>query len=117
MNYDDIWPRQHITRDDIDGPKRLIISEVRLKTFYSKFTKSEETKPVVRFTTAKGRQVGRFLTLGKTTWRQIEEIAGSDDSDDWAGVELVLYRSEKRPHLQIRPPGSNNGNGHAGAET
>lgn len=102
--YEDLWPREYIEPDDIDGPKRLIIDRVELKQFYNKFTREDEVKPVVWFKTTEGRPVGRFLIIGKTVWKQIERIAGHEDSDKWLGTELVLYRTQSRPALQVRPP-------------
>lgn len=107
--YEDVWPRDYIAPEDIDGPKRLVIDRVELREFYNKFTQSHEEKPVVWFKTTEGRRVGRFLILGKTTWKQIEAIAGAEDSDRWPGTEVVLYRAQ-RPALQLRQPKSGGNN-------
>jgi len=38
-----------------------------------------------------GKEVDQGLVLNKTALRTLEEITGSDDTDDWVGAKIEVY--------------------------
>lgn len=50
------------------------------------------------------------LVLNKTNWNTIARISGHDDTDDWTGVEVVLYEAmvdfqgDSVPAVRIKAP-------------
>lgn len=71
--------------DDLQGKAaRLTIEEVRTEEINGDHGK--EKKLVARFV---GKDKG--LVLNRTNADSIAEIAGSEDTDDWHGVQVVLY--------------------------
>jgi hypothetical protein len=56
------------------GPIKGVIEGCELRSF------DDGDKPVLTF------GGGVSVVLNKTRWRQIQEITGKDDSDDWTGL-------------------------------
>ena len=46
----------------------------------------DDNKPVARF-----KNKSKALVLNKTNLRSIEEITGTDETDDWRGARITLY--------------------------
>lgn len=81
MKISEAFPSNFLKVDDLKGRRvQLTIQSVEMEEV------GEGHKPVVYF----GGQ-SKGLVLNKTNASMIEEIAGSDDTDDWAGVRIVLY--------------------------
>ena len=81
MKISEAFPSNFLRVDDLqDRRVRLTIESVSMKQV------GGDDKPVVYF-----RGKDRGLVLNKTNAAMIEEIAGTDQMDDWAGTEIVLY--------------------------
>ena len=81
MNINTAFPSDYIKSSDL-GSKRVgaVINNVSIEKV------GEDKKPVVWF---QGKEKG--LVLNKTNASMIAEIAGTDETDDWAGTKIVMY--------------------------
>jgi hypothetical protein len=78
-----MYPSRFLKAADIgDGERVLTISGV----VFEAVGEDREMKPVVYFNGEK-----RGLVMNKTNALRLEYIAGSDDTDDWVGLEITLY--------------------------
>ncbi len=99
MKLSKLFPSTYLRAGDLDAPVRDTITKVRKED-----VGGEESKPVVYFKTQKP------LVLNVTNGNSIKELAGTDETDDWPGVEIELYPAEtefkgKRvPCVRIRGP-------------
>ena len=76
------FPSNFLKADDLQNRRvRVIIESVEMEEMGT-----GGSKPAVHFN---GKD--RSLVLNKTNAAMIEEIAGTDEMDDWAGTEIVLY--------------------------
>lgn len=97
----DIFPKRYLRVEDLDG-RRVLAVIARVKT--EEIGNNE--KAVLHFKD----EALKPLPLNVTNWSAIEEIAGSEDTDEWAGVKIVLYPSKtdfqgKRvPCIRIEAP-------------
>jgi hypothetical protein len=88
------------------GPVAAKIRLAALETLRG-YNGSEERKVVVYFA-----KKLKPLILNRTNYDSISDIAGSDDTDNWAGVELELYattadlRGKQVDCVRIRKPGA-----------
>ena len=81
MKISDAFPSNFFKADDLKNKTvSLTIESVAMEEV------GDGTKPVVYF---KGQNKG--LVLNKTNAAMIEEIAATDEMDDWGGVRVVLY--------------------------
>ena len=83
MKLTKLFPSRFLKAEDLDAPVRDTITEVR-----QELVGGEDVKPIVYFRSEKP------LVLNKTNGRVIETLAGTDETDDWAGVALELYADE-----------------------
>jgi hypothetical protein len=81
MNINGAFPSSYLKAADLQG-KRVTasIDKVVMEDI------GGEHKPVVKF---QGKDRG--IVLNKTNAQMIAEIAGTDETDDWKGVKVVLY--------------------------
>lgn len=92
---------KYLKRKDLDGPKVVIISEVTSETFKN----SSDPKPLVYF---KGMR--KPLILNRTNTDAIEDIAGTDEMNDWPGVKVEIFPStvevngEAKDCIRVRAP-------------
>jgi hypothetical protein len=106
MKKRDAYPSKYFKATDFpDKPMVLKIEMTRLEPFENN-GKSEE-KLVMYFV---GQKSG--LVVGPTVWEQIADVTGSDDTEDWPGHWLELYR-DKTPFggkmvdcIRVRKPGT-----------
>lgn len=97
-----MFPSRYVKEADLQGKHiRVKIQSVQMEAV----GQDESEKPVVYF---QGKKKG--LCLNKINASMIEEISGSDDTDNWAGVEIVLYPSrteyqgKRVPCIRVAPP-------------
>jgi hypothetical protein len=82
MNINTAFPSEFIKSADLGRHRvKATIESVSM----AKVGKDDE-KPVVYF---KGKEKG--LVLNKTNASMIAEIAGSEETDEWEGVQIVMY--------------------------
>jgi hypothetical protein len=88
MNVNDAFPSRYIKAADLaDAAVVVTIRAVEMEDIGQ--GQKKERKPVVYF---EGKQKG--LVLNKTNANMIQKIAGSPDTDDWAGVKIRLVAAE-----------------------
>jgi hypothetical protein len=81
----DAFPKKYLKVDDLDGRRvsavigRVTMEEVGDKDKGVLYFKNDDVKPLV---------------LNLTNWSMIEEIAGTEDTDKWPGIKIVLYPSK-----------------------
>jgi len=81
MNINTAFPSDYVKAADI-GTKRVaaVIESVSVEKV------GEDKKPVVWFANKE-----KGLVLNKTNANIIAEIAGTDETDDWADIKIVMY--------------------------
>ena len=81
MNINGAFPSTYLKAADLQGRRVTVaINTVKMEDI------GGDHKPVVSFA---GKDKG--LVLNKTNANMIAEIAGTDETDDWKGVRIVLY--------------------------
>jgi len=101
MKTSDFQQSKYLKRKDLDGPKVVSISEVTSETFKN----SSDPKPLVYF---KGMR--KPLILNRTNTDAIEDIAGTDEMNDWPGVKVEIFPStvevngETKDCIRVRAP-------------
>ncbi len=100
MKTSDAFPSRFMKVADLNGKEvAVLISSVELEKV------GDDQKLVCYF---KGQL--KALVLNKTNTISIEEISGTDETDDWVNVRIVLYPStvffngSKVPCVRIKAP-------------
>ena len=84
MKIGSAFPGQYIKAADLQGKRvQVVIDRVEMEDI------GGETKPVLHF---RGKERG--LVLNKTNANAVWGITGTDETDDWGGVTVVLYPSK-----------------------
>ena len=86
MNINDAFPSNYLKASDL-GEAQPVVTIDRVEV--EPVGRGKEMKPVIYFA---GKQKG--MVLNKTNSKKIAEIAGSHDTDDWAGVQVKLFSTE-----------------------
>jgi len=84
MKVDEIYGSSFLKAVDLPKPVRVRIERVEVGTFSDQKTGDEQLRFVLHFKGAK-----KSLIVNKTHARAIAGLLG-DESDDWAGREIVL---------------------------
>ena len=86
----DVFSKPHLTPADLgDKSFNLKIREVQNVEVYDFKKKRKVMKPALYFKNAK-----KFMILNETNWDKIADILGLEDSDDWAGHNIVVYAAD-----------------------
>lgn len=86
MNINDAFPSNYLKASDLgEGQPVVTIERVDVEPV----GRGKEMKPVIYFA---GKQKG--MVLNKTNSKKIAEIAESPDTDDWHGVQIMLFATE-----------------------
>lgn len=85
MRKNEAFPSQYLKQDDVDPPRTYSIKSVDRQLVAG--DDGEETKTVVSFD-----DCDQQFILNGINWDTCAEIFGSDDSDDWTGKQIELYR-------------------------
>ena len=102
MKFDELYPSRFLKATDLDKPLTLKIRDLEVQSLGGE---GSEEKPVLFFV---GYPKG--LVLNKTNAATIANIADSDDSDDWLGIKIELYREsilmhgERKACVRVRAP-------------
>ena len=86
MKLSDLKNSRFLTKEDCDPPKLLTISHVDQQNV-APADSAPERKWVLHFKEADVKP----LVLNIVNGQAITNIAGSDDSDNWTGVQVVAY--------------------------
>lgn len=90
MKLSEMYPSSLLKAQDVidaGGEMPLTIKEVKMAEFEGD-DGGKETKPVIYFTNDKK------MVCNKTNGRAIADFLGRDDSDDWAGKDIILITQE-----------------------
>ncbi len=85
-NIHDAFPSKYLRATDLAGGTPLVTID---RVDFEPVGRTREMKGVVYFV---GKNKG--LVLNKTNALKIEEIAGSAETDEWAGTKVQLYQTE-----------------------
>jgi hypothetical protein len=97
------FPTKYFKAVDFNGPLQLEIETVRFEPF-ERNGKSEE-KAVIYFNKHRSG-----LVIGPTVWDEVVAATGQEDTTDWKGHRVELYKSETLfqgrtvPCIRIRKP-------------
>ena len=80
----DIFPSRFLKETDLSLPLLLTIRRVAMEEIGR--GNDRDTKAIVSF-----KEIEKELTLNKTNAKRIEKFIGSDDTDAWAEVKIVVY--------------------------
>ena len=84
MKINEAFPGMYLVAADLkDREVKVQINQVREGEV------GGEMKPVMYFV---GKEKG--LVMNKTNWNTVTEIAGTDESDEWTGQDVVLFATE-----------------------
>lgn len=99
MKISDAFPSKYLKADDLGGREARVIMDT---VTYEKL--GDDDKPILYF---KGKEKG--VVLNKTNANTIS-IAYGDDTDDWAGEEIILFsvmvdfQGKVGPAIRCRAP-------------
>lgn len=101
MKGSDVFPSKYLRGSDMEDREiPATVSHVAMED-----VADGEKKPVAHF---KGATKG--VVLNKTNWDRLAHISGSDDSDDWDGLRVILYtelvtfNGKTGPSIRIKKP-------------
>ena len=87
MKIDEIYPSKYLRGCDLAGHAvPVTIENVLLESFYDSESKETVKKPVVYF---QGKQKG--VVLGKALAFQFAEVLKSHNTDDWKGMQVMIF--------------------------
>src|SRR5262245_11825031 len=92
MKFNEMYPSRFLKADDLVQPLTVKIKEVVMEKLGGE---NGDEKPVCYFT---GQS--KALALNKTNCEAIINIANSDDTDDWPGTKVELYKTTVMFHGQ-----------------
>jgi len=96
----DLFPSKYLRADDLPKPVLVTIDSV-----VEEELNDGKFKPVVYFLEEK-----KGLVLNKTNAERIADITESNDTDQWAGHQIVIYRDvvqfqgKTTPCVRVQPP-------------
>jgi hypothetical protein len=85
MNINETFPSKHLKASDLGGTQPIVTIE---RVEYEPVGQEREMKAVVYF---QGKAKG--VVLNKTNAAAIVALAGSEETDDWPGVQVRLFAS------------------------
>ena len=89
MKLNDAFPGKYLRQDDFEPAMAVTIDRVVEETMPD----GKEKEPVMYFRDpSRPVDVERGIVLNKTNWTIIMSIAGKDDSDEWPGTRIEVYR-------------------------
>jgi hypothetical protein len=87
MNINDAFPSKYLKASDLpdEGSQAFTIEKIEIE----EIGRNKEKKPVIYF-----EEGHKGLVCNKTNARTIAKLLGSEDSDDWTGKIISLFRAE-----------------------
>lgn len=83
MNIDSAFPSQYLKASDLKGAQPVVTID---RVEFEPVGKNKEMKPILYFT---GKEKG--LVLNRTNAKTIINLAGTAETDEWAGFAIKLY--------------------------
>jgi hypothetical protein len=107
MRKNEAYPSKYFKAKDLpnDWTLTVEVEMARMEKFENGRGKEEAEKLVVYF-----RKQKSGLVTGPVVWDQFIEVTGEEDSDDWKGHLVELYRSTTQfggdmvPCIRVRKP-------------
>jgi hypothetical protein len=87
MTKDQVFPSNYLKASDI--PEDSLLPAVIEKVEMKQIRQGEKAKPLIHF-----QNLDKALVCNVINWNSIVKSTGSDDSDNWTGKTIHLYRSE-----------------------
>lgn len=87
MKLNEAFPTKYLSAGDLAHEKYYQLT-IRLVQF-EEIGQKKERKPVAYF-----NETEKGLVLNKTNSFVVAELTGSDDTDDWPGHRIAIYRTE-----------------------
>ncbi len=100
VRLNSFFPSRYLNADDFPAPALVTIGRVE-----EELLNDGSSKPVVFF-----EELRKGLILNKTNGAKIATLIGSDETQDWAGQQIVLYRDvvqfqgKSTPCVRVQPP-------------
>lgn len=86
MNINDAYPSNYLSAGDLKGAQPVVtIDRVEVEPI----GRGKEMKPVLYFA---GKDKG--MVLNKTNSKSISTLAGTAETDEWAGLRIRLYSAQ-----------------------
>lgn len=85
-NINDAFPSNYLKASDLKG--RAIVVEID-RVEFEPVGQQKEMKPIVYFS---GKEKG--LVLNKTNAKQIVNMTGYENTEDWSGLSITIYPTE-----------------------
>lgn len=87
MTTNDVFPSKYLKASDLpgEGTQSFTIEKIEIE----EIGKDKDQKPVIHF-----EESEKALVCNKTNWKTIAKVTASDDSDNWIGTKINLYRAE-----------------------
>jgi hypothetical protein len=87
MKQDQVFPSKYLKAGDLpdEGSQQFTIEKIDIE----EIGRDKDKKPIIFFD-----EIHKGLVCNKTNWKTISRLTGSDDSDDWIGTKINLYRAE-----------------------
>lgn len=106
MKRSDAFPSKYLSQTDVEPAITAIIDEVTRETLKGRDDEPDETKAVMYFK----NDTVKPMVLNNVNWLACEDLYG-DDSDNWGGKPIELYRdanimfgSKRVGGIRIRAP-------------
>ena len=102
LKFNEMFPSRFFKADDLPQPLAVKIKEVHMEKLGDQ---NGDEKPVLHFV-----GLDKALALNKTNAGAIIRIAGSEDTDDWIGCkielyrDIVMFRGQRTAGIRVRPP-------------
>src|SRR5262245_32505941 len=96
MRMSEAYPSTWLTADELDDDADLVVTirdiePATYEEFKQQGKATPDRKPVLHFKSPKGTKP---LILNKTNYKAISEVLGTDDTEEWGGESVALYKTE-----------------------
>lgn len=87
MKVNQLFPSKYLKAADLpdEGAYVVTIEKVTVEEIGA----NKDQKPVIHF-----EELDKALVCNKTNARTISKVTGSEDTDEWIGAKINLYRAE-----------------------
>jgi hypothetical protein len=89
MNREELFPSRYLRATDLAAPRVVTIAGVSQEDFQN--DGETRTKPVIQF-----RERVKPMVVNMTNFDTIADVAGTDETDQWRGVQVELFADKVR---------------------
>jgi hypothetical protein len=87
MRLNEAFPSKYLKADvEVPSSGEIVVTICNVQVEMLGQGSKTEKKAVVYF-----EEIDKGLVLNKGNWAKVGQIAGSDDTDDWAGVKIAMF--------------------------